>query len=108
GGLSGLTGYSVWSFDANPATGKQLYRNGSLLQNRPLTGTYSSHASQRFNIGGNIPQSGGLVGDVTELIIFKNKVNEAQRILIQNYLSAKYNLPLAEDDVYRMDDGPRG
>src|SRR5690606_37145335 len=34
GGLSNLTSYNVWSYDAiNTATGKQLYQNGTLAQN---------------------------------------------------------------------------
>ncbi len=108
GGLTGLNGYSVWSYDANPSTGKQLYRNGSLLLNRAGTSTYSSHATQRFNIGGNITGSAGYQGDVTEIIIFNAKVNSAQRILIENYLAAKYGLTLSANDVYQGDNGGNG
>jgi hypothetical protein len=108
GGLSGLTGYSVWSYDAAPATGKQLYRNGTLLLDRASTNTYSSHATHRFNIGGNTSGTNGFVGDVTEVIIFNSKVNMAQRIIVDNYLAAKFGLSLSGNDVYTMDNPANG
>jgi hypothetical protein len=108
GGLTGLTGYSVWSYDAAPATGKQLYRNGSLLLDRAGTNTYSSHATHRFNIGGNTGGTNGFQGDVTEVIIFNSKVNTTQRIIVDNYLAAKYGLPLSGNDVYTMDNPANG
>lgn len=108
GGLTGLTSYSYWSYDANPTNGKQLYRNGSLLQNRAGTTTYTSHASQRFNIGGNTSGTNGFVGDVTEIIVFTTTINSAQRIIIENYLSAKYNITAASNDIYTMDNPANG
>ncbi|NCO62818.1 MAG: T9SS type A sorting domain-containing protein [Flavobacteriales bacterium] len=108
GGLSGLTNYSIWSYDANPTTGKQLYRNESLLQSRANTSTYTSHASQRFNLGANTSGSSGFSGNVTELVIFKNKVNKAQRIIIDNYLAAKYNQTLNNNDFYTRDNSGNG
>src|SRR5690606_37109170 len=47
-------------------------------------------------------------GDIAEVIAFNTAVNEAQRIIINNYLSAKYNLPLSEFDFYTMDDVGNG
>ncbi len=108
GGLTGLTDYSVWSYDANPSSGKQLYRNGTQIANVASTSTYSSHASHRFNIGGNTSGTAGFAGDVAEVIIFNTRVNSAQRIIIQNYLAAKYGLSLAANDVYQMDNPGNG
>jgi len=102
GGLSNLTGYSLWSYDANPASGKQLYRNGGLLQNRANSSTYTSHASHRFGLGDNFN------GNMTEVIIFKTKVNTAQRVIIDNYLAAKYGQTLAANDVYTQDNSGNG
>ncbi len=108
GGLSNLTSYSFWSYNAHPTTGKQLYRNGSLLQSRANSSTYSHHASQRFNIGGNTSGTTGFKGDVTELIVYNSKVNAAQRIIIENYLAAKYGLNSAANDLYNEDDAVNG
>ncbi|HRE98857.1 MAG TPA: hypothetical protein PK637_18990, partial [Flavobacteriales bacterium] len=108
GGLTGLTNYSIWSYDANATLGKQLYRNGTLLQDRANALAYSSHATHRFNIGGNTSGTAGFQGDVTEVIIFNARINQAQRILIQNYLSAKYAIALSAQDLYTMDDVGNG
>ncbi len=108
GGLSGLLNYSYWSYDAHPSTGKQLYRNGSLLQSRANTTTYTSYASQRFNVGGNTSGTQGFRGDVTELIVFNQRVNSAQRIIVENYLAAKYGLSSASNDVYDEDNAVNG
>lgn len=47
-------------------------------------------------------------GYMSEIILFRNKVNDAQRIIINNYLSAKYNIPLSVRDVYAGDDPANG
>ncbi|MEQ8424215.1 MAG: T9SS type A sorting domain-containing protein, partial [Cyclobacteriaceae bacterium] len=52
--------------------------------------------------GGGV--AGFLDGDIAEAIVFGRGVNDAERIIVDNYLSAKYNLPLAGNDVYTMDD----
>lgn len=108
GGLTGLASYSIWTYDASPALGKQLYRNGGLLQNRANTTTYSSHATHRFNIGGNTSGTNGFVGDVAEIIIFNVRVNSAQRIIIDNYLAAKFGLALTGNDLYVQDNPANG
>jgi hypothetical protein len=108
GGLTGLTGYSYWSYDANPTTVKQLYRNGALLQNRAGTTTYTSHGSQMFNLGGNTGGTNGFVGDVTEVAVYTTRINSAQRIIVENYLAAKYGLTTAANDIYLMDNVGNG
>lgn len=110
-GLSNLTSYSVWSYDAaSTGVGRQLYRNGSQVQSVGMpSSTYNSHATQRFNIGGNTSNGiPGFEGDIAEVIIFREKINSVQRVIIQNYLAAKYGLTLGADDLYTMDDPANG
>lgn len=38
-----------------------------------------------------------LNGDIAEIIFYNVNLNEAQRIIVDNYLSAKYNQPIAND-----------
>jgi hypothetical protein len=38
-----------------------------------------------------------LNGDIAEIIIYNMALNNAQRIIVENYLSSKYNLPTAND-----------
>lgn len=108
GGLTGLTNYSVWAYDVNPTSGKQLYRNGSLLRSIAGSSLYTNHSTQRFNIGGYTSGVNGFVGDVTEVIVFNSKINSAQRTIIDNYLSAKYGLTLAIQDMYDEDNVANG
>ncbi|WP_157614197.1 T9SS type A sorting domain-containing protein [Pseudotamlana agarivorans] len=106
--LNGLTNYSIWAYVANSSNGKQLFRNDHLLQNRPNTSNYVSDSNQHFNLGGNTPSAAGFEGDMTEIAIFKSKVNFAQRIIISNYLSAKYNQALTTNDFYTQDEALNG
>ncbi|MCB4809468.1 T9SS type A sorting domain-containing protein [Tamlana sp. 62-3] len=108
--VSGLnyTDYSIWSFIANPTTGKQLYQNFNLLQNRANTTNYTSHSSQSFSLGGFTTATNGFVGDIAEVVIFKEKVNTAQQVIINNYLAAKFNKTLANNDIYNKDNPGNG
>ncbi|MCP9234315.1 T9SS type A sorting domain-containing protein [Lewinella sp. JB7] len=47
-------------------------------------------------------------GDIAEVIIFGTYVNETQRILVKNYLSAKYGYTTSSDNVYLQDDVANG
>jgi uncharacterized repeat protein (TIGR01451 family) len=108
GGLTNLTAYSIFTYNANPSNGKQLYRNQTLLQNRANTSTYTSYASQRFNLGANTSGTSGFQGDVTELVIYKTTRNNAERIIVDNYLAAKFNQSLNTNDFYNQDDSGSG
>ena len=101
-GLSGLNNYSLWNFDALAFTGKQLYRNGTPIANEAGTSTFIPHSTSRFQLGRNFD------GNITEVIVFKTKVNTAERLIIQNYISAKYNQALASGDIYTQDDAIMG
>lgn len=43
-------------------------------------------------------------GDIAEVIVFNVALNEAQRIIIDNYLAAKYDIDLEDNDYYTHDD----
>ncbi|UTW61547.1 T9SS type A sorting domain-containing protein [bacterium SCSIO 12741] len=43
-------------------------------------------------------------GDYAELIQYNFSLNDAQSIIVHNYLSAKYNIALTSNDVYDEDD----
>ncbi|MEQ8303423.1 MAG: T9SS type A sorting domain-containing protein [Cyclobacteriaceae bacterium] len=92
--------------------------NLELLHNETSQGTdaYSNNiiAHTNFLYLGAIADAGGtgvagfLDGDIAESIVFGRGVNNAERIIIDNYLSAKYNLALGANDVYTMDNGGNG
>ena len=47
-------------------------------------------------------------GYISEVIIYRTTLNDAGRIIVNNYLSAKYNIPLAANNKYTGDDTLRG
>lgn len=49
-----------------------------------------------------------MTGDIAEIAMFDAEVNAAQRILTTNYFAAKYDIALAANDVYDMDDNANG
>ncbi len=38
--------------------------------------------------------------NLAEVIFYKNGLNEAQKVIVQNYLAAKYGVPLTESQIY--------
>lgn len=51
---------------------------------------------------------GGIRGYIYEFIVYNFALNPAQRIIVNNYLAAKYNLSLLSDDIYTMDNPANG
>lgn len=47
-------------------------------------------------------------GYISEIIIYRKAVNNAERIIVNNYLSAKYDISLSMNDVYTMDNQANG
>ena len=47
-------------------------------------------------------------GDMYEVIVYDNIINDAQTIIVHNYLAAKYNQSLGNDDLYDEDDAANG
>lgn len=90
----------------NPGSGtQQFWINGS--DNQSLTGTNASYSSAGNLVFGRLANAYSLRylnGDIAEVIILSKEVNAAERIIIENYLSAKYGLVLAANDVYNEDE----
>ena len=89
--------------------------------------TYSSESNCNFNFNGPINYNAGgnnnvllgagwddggpayfMEGDIGEVIIYDVAVNDAQRIIISNYLAAKYDIALSPNDVYNEDNAANG
>ena len=82
--------------------GATVYTDASLLQlpqanNQPL---------RIGNVQG--PAGWNLNGDLAELIFYNSPLNQAQRIIVSNYLSAKYALPHTTGNLYVQDDPANG
>jgi hypothetical protein len=90
----------------------QLFHNEVSQGVDPLTANINnSNNSLYIGISPNTAGTGvqaPLNGDIAEVIIFNRNVNAAERIVINNYLSAKYNINLGANDIYDEDNVANG
>lgn len=94
------------------------YINGTNFGTINNVGTLYGHTGAiglGANNGGTVYETGNQTGtgqqydgDIAELIIYNYNLNNAERILVENYLAAKYDIALAVNDHYTMDDGANG
>jgi hypothetical protein len=107
--ISQVTGTSVNTFYSflnlyDGTTTISQYVNNGLSGSVTYNGTLRAWSD--FGIGRQATESWN--GDIAEVIAYNQAVNSAQRIIVNNYLSAKYNLPLSANNVYTMDDPGSG
>lgn len=55
--------------------------------------------------GANVSRFNGYIG---EIILYNTVLNEAQRVVVNNYLAARYGIALTSSDVYRQDEPAQG
>jgi len=96
-------------FYQNTTNGKRLFVN----DNPPLTNTHglTVNSSKPFRVGSGRNETTPdyyFQGKISEVVMFNAALNTAQRIIINNYLSAKFNTPLTSDDIYKEDNPGRG
>ncbi len=70
------------------------------------TGTSALLGAEIELSGGVESQTNHLEGQVAEVIAYNQDLNDAQRIIVANYLAAKYDIPLSNNDFYAGDEGP--
>lgn len=104
--------YGTWSILSNtynlvgPTTSINLYKAGTADGAASVT---PEAANGNWRIGANKTAALAFMnGSVSELLILNQSINNAKRIIIENYLSAKYAITLATNDVYTMDDVGNG
>ena len=93
-----------------PSSGnQQFWVNGSNNQSITANGNnFSSSGSLVLGRLGPTYSSRYLNGDIAEVIIISKEVNAAERIIIENYLSAKYGLSLGANVIYVQDNSSNG
>ncbi len=99
----------TFTYSSGTTDGNKIYVNGALKATN--TSTISLNTSKPSRIGAGRTDSSPsyfFKGYISEVIIYKTVVNSAQRIIIQNYLSAKYDYTLAANDKYAGDDAAKG
>ncbi|NIJ46084.1 hypothetical protein FHR24_002562 [Wenyingzhuangia heitensis] len=87
-----------------------VYRNEqSVMSNHSLDSSTAYDLGTQFRIGVNYSGSTSkhLAANVAEVIHFKYTLNLAERIIVSNYLSAKYGISIS-NDFYNEDDSSNG
>lgn len=91
-------------FYENTTNGKRLFINNTL--NATSTHSMTVNSTQPIRVGAGRNESTPnyrFYGKIGEVIMFDAVLNSAQRIIINNYLSAKYNFSLTSEDYYDED-----
>jgi hypothetical protein len=108
GGQVTTTDFNVFEYSYSTAVGRDVYKNGTniLSDNESLTPQVNNFP---LYIGNERSTSGREIsGDIAEVIAFNTRLNSAQRIIVNNYLAAKYGRTLSSGDVYVQDNGGNG
>jgi len=100
--------YTMWEYDYSAAGGRAISYSGTSTitdaENRtPQTNALSMWIGNERATAGRI-----LNGDIAELVLFKTRLSLIQRIVVGNYLSAKYGLAMTSNDFYTMDNVGNG
>jgi len=95
--------FDVWK-DGNKAHTNTNFKTG---QNIALQGCFAVGGEQDA-IDNSYDGGQAHFGFFSELIAYNIKLNDAQQIIISNYLSAKYGLSLSVNDVYNEDNAGNG
>ena len=85
------------------ATDVEVDQNGVAATNT-TSNAIINKISRAFGLGGVVLNDArNLGGDIAEVIVFNTAVNSAQKIIVENYLSSKYSLPMIVNDKYIYD-----
>ena len=108
--LSGTSSAGSWA-------GQQIHYSSSnkevFVNDAYVSGTHTmvSNSTKPYRVGAGANEGVAkffFKGDIGEVIKYKVKVNDAQRIIISNYLSAKYDYTIGGDEIYTQDNNVNG
>ncbi|NQZ75203.1 MAG: hypothetical protein HRT61_03685, partial [Ekhidna sp.] len=99
GNFTTAANLTTWQFDALETNTAEIFRDGaSVFAN---SGFSAMSIANNFAIGnrydGASQAASDFVGNISEVIVYNNPINLAQRVIVENYLAAKYGLTIAND-----------
>lgn len=107
-GLYSTTNFDLFEYSFSSAAGRDVYKNNTSIITDNDNKTPQTNNQSLYIGNENGTTNRFLNGRISELFIFNTPLNNAQRIIINNYLSAKYNQTLANNDIYSHDDFGNG
>ena len=99
------------AFDGSLPTAERskIYSADNLIKQSAESSTSIINSSQDLVLGAlNLNYGTYLGADFCEMIHYNYALNKAERIIVNNYLSAKYNIALGSNDIYTQDDVGNG
>ncbi|HTI92535.1 MAG TPA: hypothetical protein VL727_18195, partial [Puia sp.] len=95
-------------YQQNVTNGTTVNANGTTKST--ITTTASPQTSNNFGVAsiGDGNTGRDFNGDIAEMMVFGTNINSAQRIIIDNYLSSKYGIPLTAGGIYTQGDVANG
>lgn len=94
-----LTEPSIFGYRAGSGYDKEAWRNNdSQVSGSSATATFTNPENYTFQIGHS--SSSNFQGDIAEVLVYNVGLNDAQMVIVHNYLASKYNLPLDAEDYY--------
>ena len=107
-GFYSTTNFDAYEYSFSSAVGRDVYKNATNIITDDDNKTPQTN-SQSLYIGNENGTTGRFLnGRISELILYNTPLNTAQKIIVNNYLSAKYNTPLTTDDIYTRDNAGAG
>ncbi|MFD1551137.1 hypothetical protein DNU06_03935 [Putridiphycobacter roseus] len=100
-----------WDYDGTRATNLRCrLRDGStVVKVAAESGAIMSASNQDLAIGAlNVNYGQYLGADYAEIIHFNHSLDSLDHLLVQNYLSAKYDIAITHNDLYDEDDAANG
>ncbi len=98
-------------YDGSLASGSRgkIYSSGSLIKTATESNTLIPDNNSPLIIGStDINDTRPFGGYIAEIIVYRTALNKVSRIIVDNYLSAKYNIPLSVNDKYAGDNTANG
>jgi len=101
----GLTTFNIFASTWNGASGDlNHYKNSSNVNSATLATGFSitnngslAIGGEQDNVDGGYAANQDFSGKIAEIITFKKALNDAERIIIENYLSEKYSITIGND-----------
>lgn len=93
---------------SNASNAQELYVNSSLSASRTAGNPNTTTGSQGVQVGGWNSFSLFSQATINEVILYSKSVSLAERIIVDNYLAAKYGTTLSANDFYTMDNSGNG
>jgi hypothetical protein len=101
------TTFEIVEYSYTSTQGRRIYKNYTSIYTDSENKTPQTNSFDMY-IGNEKTTSRFADGDLAEVIGFNGVLNSAQRIIINNYLAAKYNRTLGSNDLYTMDNTGNG